>query len=301
MTRNIRKSALFVGLTFLFSWLMAILFFGLGGRLSTLGAFLMVGAYMFVPAIVAIVVQKYVYGEPIREPLGISWRLNRWFLVAWLLPPLFAFATLGVSLLFPGVGYSPEMSGMFERFGAMLTPEQLKQMEEQIAALPVHTIWISLAQGLIAGITINAVFGFGEELGWRGFLQRELEFLGFWPSSAVIGVIWGVWHAPIILQGHNYPQHPLVGVAMMTVFTLLLAPIFGYIRLRAKSVIAAAIAHGSLNATAGLAIMVLEGGSDLTTGATGLAGFIVLALLNIGIFFHQRTFKLESASSAEEA
>lgn len=301
MTRNIRKSALFVGLTFLFSWLMAILFFALGGRLNTLGAFLMLGAYMCVPAIVAIVVQKYIYGEPVRESLGISWRLNRWFLVAWLLPPLFAFATLGVSLLFPGVEYSADMSGIFERFGAMLTPEQLKQMEEQIAALPVHTIWISLAQGLIAGITINAVFGFGEELGWRGFLQRELEFLGFWPSSAVIGVIWGVWHAPIILQGHNYPQHPLVGVAMMTVFTLLLAPIFGYIRLRARSVIAAAIAHGSLNATAGLAMMVLEGGSDLTTGITGLAGFLVLALLNIGIFFHQRTSRLESASSAEEA
>lgn len=75
---------------------------------------------------------------------------------------------------------------------------------------------------------------------------------------------------------------------MMTVFTLLLSPIFSYVRLRAKSVIAAAVIHGSLNATLGLSIMVIKGGNDLTVGGTGLAGFIVLALVNIGIFVYDR-------------
>ncbi|MFH1484694.1 MAG: CPBP family intramembrane glutamic endopeptidase, partial [Chloroflexota bacterium] len=143
-------------------------------------------------------------------------------------------------------------------------------------------------QGLVAGVTINAVAGFGEELGWRGFLQKELGFLGFWKSSAVIGVIWGVWHAPIILQGHNYPQHPQVGVLMMIVFTLLLSPIFSYARLKAKSVIAAAIIHGSLNGTVALSIMLIVGGDDLTVGVTGLAGFIVLALVNVALFGYDR-------------
>ena len=50
-------------------------------------------------------------------------------------------------------------------------------------------------------------------------LQRELAELGLWKSSWVIGVIWGFWHAPLILQGHNYPQHPWAGVFMMTVMT----------------------------------------------------------------------------------
>jgi len=140
----------------------------------------------------------------------------------------------------------------------------------------------------VAGITINAIAGFGEELGWRGLLQKELGYLGFWRSSAVIGIIWGIWHAPIIIQGYNYPQHPLAGVFMMTVFTLLLSPIFGYVRLKARSVIAAAIIHGSLNATAGLAIMVVAGGNDLMIGVTGLAGFIVLLIVNIAIFVYDR-------------
>lgn len=78
---------------------------------------------------------------------------------------------------------------------------------------------------------------------------------------------------------------------MMTIWCILLAPIFSYVRLKAKSVIAAAVMHGSLNGTAGLAIMVVKGGSDLTVGVTGLAGCIVLAILNIGIFVYERFLK----------
>jgi membrane protease YdiL (CAAX protease family) len=288
MEKNIKKSILFIGLTFSLSWLIAILFFILGGKWNTPISMVVGVVYMFVPMTIAIIVQKFIYREPLKEPLGISFKLNRWFLVAWLLPPIVAFATLGVSLLFPGIEYSSEMAGMFERFRQLLTPEQFKKMEEQAATLPIHPFWIVLLQGLVAGITINAVVSFGEELGWRGLLQKELGFLGFWKSSVVIGVIWGVWHAPIILQGHNYPQHPIAGVFMMMVFCVLLAPIFSYVRLKAKSVIAAAVIHGSLNGTIGLAIIVVKGGNDLIIGGTGLAGFIVLAVVNLGIFVYNK-------------
>jgi membrane protease YdiL (CAAX protease family) len=178
------------------------------------------------------------------------------------------------------------MAGMFERFKDMLTPEQLEQMKSQINTLPVHPFWLTLVQGLIAGLTINAVAAFGEELGWRGLLQRELGPLGFWPSSLLIGLIWGIWHAPLILQGHNYPQHPQLGVALMTIWCMLLAPIFSYIRLKACSVIAAAILHGTLNATYGLSIMLIQGGNDLTVGLTGLAGFIVLAMVDVALLIY---------------
>ena len=288
MKRNTRKAVIFVVLTFSASWLLAGGFYAVGGRLNSPIAIVVLLAYMFMPMTMAIVVQKVIYKEPLRQPLGISFRPNRWFLVAWLLPAVVAFPTIGVSLLLPGVEYSPEMTGFFERLGSALTPGQLEEMRHQMAALPIHIIWIALLQTLVAGITINAVAGFGEELGWRGLLQKELGYLGFWKSSALIGLIWGVWHAPIIIQGHNYPQHPIAGVAMMMVFTLLLSPIFALVRIKAKSVIAAAIIHGSLNATAGLPLMVILGGNDLTVGVTGLAGFIVLAVVNVAIFVYDR-------------
>ena len=109
MNRNIKKIILFIGLTIFFSWLLVALFFAFDGKWDTPISFGMTTIYMFMPMAVAIFVQKYIYKESLKESLGISFKLNRWFVVAWLLPPVVAFATLGVSLLFPGVEYSPEM------------------------------------------------------------------------------------------------------------------------------------------------------------------------------------------------
>jgi len=279
MNRHMRGTAFFIGLTFAVNWSFALLFHGLGGRWGTPTAIAFGATYMFVPMLVAMVVQKGIYHEPVREPLGISFRLNRWFLVAWLLPPVVALSTFGITLLLPGFEHAPQMQGLPERFARLLPPEQMRQFKENAAVTPLGVFWLSLLGGLVAGVSINAVAGFGEELGWRGFLQKEWAFLGFWRSSVLIGFVWDLWHAPLILQGHNYPQHPEAGAFMMTIMCVLLAPIFSYIRVKARSVIAAAIIHGTFNATYGLAIVFIRGGDDLTTGVTGLPGFLVLAVV----------------------
>jgi membrane protease YdiL (CAAX protease family) len=279
------RALLFIALTYFVSFLFAGTYWALGGKWQPPGALLVAAGYMFIPMVVAIFLQAGVYRQPVRGPLGISFALNRWFLVAWLLPPALAFAALAAGLLLPGVNYDPTSSGLLERVRATLTPEQLAQVKRAAAVcLATKTWWIVLLQALIAGVTVNAIAGFGEELGWRGFLQKELSWLGFWKSSGVIGLVWGFWHTPIILMGHNYPQHPAAGVFMMTVFTLLLAPILSYVRRRANSVIAAAILHGTLNATAGFSLLASRGGSDLTVGMTGLAGLCVLAVVNLCLF-----------------
>src|SRR5262249_53074594 len=291
---NIKKVALFVGLTFLVSYSIVPLYFALGGTKAMPGMLILSVVYMFMPLSVAVVVQKLVYHAPLKDSCRINFRPNRWFLVAWLLPPVIALATLGVALLLPGVGFSSHMAGMFERFQGLVTPEQLEEMKQQAEALPIHPFWLGLLQGLVAGVTVNAVAAFGEELGWRGLLLRELESLGFWRASTLIGIVWGFWHAPLIVLGHNYPEHPWAGVFMMTVMTVLLSPLLGYVTLRANSVLAAAIFHGTFNATAGLALLVVPGGRDLIVGVTGLAGFIVLFLADIGLFIFDRRFPLEA-------
>lgn len=294
MNRNLRRAITFIGVVFFLNYLLAILYFTLGGQWVMPGSLIVATIYMFIPMAVALGLQKLVYKEPIRKPLGISFKMNRWFLVAWLLPPVIAFLTLGISLLLPGVEYSPSMDGMFERFSGLLTPEEMEEMENQISMSPVHPIWIGLVQGLLAGITVNAVAGFGEELGWRGFLQKEFSYMGFWKSSVVIGLIWGVWHAPLILQGHNYPENPVAGVFMMVIFTLLLSPLISYIRIKANSVIAAAVMHGSINGTMGLSILVIDGGNDLTVGVTGVSGFMAMLIAVIGLLIFDRVFAKES-------
>jgi membrane protease YdiL (CAAX protease family) len=285
---DVKKVLLFLGLTFAADWLMAGVFYLLGGRLNTNPAVVMAVAYMFVPMIMAIVVQRFVYHQPVKGPLGISFRVNPWWLAAWLIPPALAFGAFGVSLLFRDVSYSPEMAGIYEHFAKVFTPEQIQEIRRKQALLPFHPMWFMLIQGLVIGPTLNAVAGFGEELGWRGFLQKELGPMGFWSSSAVIGFIWGVWHLPLILMGHNYPEHPVPGVFLWTANCIFLGIVFSYVRVRARSVVAAAVMHGTYNATASLAIILIMGGNDLITGVQGLPGLIVTAAAAAVLFVVDR-------------
>lgn len=292
--KSINKVKLFLTFTFLISFTLAGLYRLSGLDYSDGNKFIILGImYMFIPAISVILVDKVIHKEKLKTNLFISFKFNKWFIVAWLIMPVISFATLGISLLFPDVFYSPEMSGMIKRFEAILSPEQIEQMKESLENLPFNPILIALFQGLIAGITINAVAAFGEELGWRGFLLREFKEMSFFKASIIIGFIWGIWHAPIILMGHNYPQHPEIGVVMMTIFCILLTPVFIYITIKSKSVIAAAILHGTLNGTAGLSMMKIDGGNDLITGITGLAGFICLIIVLLLFFIYDNKVSKE--------
>jgi membrane protease YdiL (CAAX protease family) len=225
----------------------------------------------------------------VKEELFLSFKFNGWFLIAWLLPLVLSVGGLGIGLLFPDVSFSLEMKGMFDRFEGSFPKEQVEEMKRSIETFPLHPIWLTLIQGLVAGPTINAVFGFGEELGWRAFLPRMLRNMHFLKASLLIGLIWGIWHSPLILMGHNYPDHPKIGVLMMTLWCILLTPLFLYISIRSRSVIAAAIFHGTINALAGIGIMLIEGGNDLLVGVTGLAGFIALSLLLLLFYLYDRS------------
>lgn len=244
----------------------------LGTKLIVLSAF-----YMFIP-FVATIVTCILYRVPLGS-LALVKKPNRWFLGAWILPALLSFAALGISLLLPGVEFSPSMEGISRYYTA---PPIVPVEQYSLFGLP--PIVSVLLMGLVAGPTVNALFAFGEETGWRGFLQREWARFGFWKMSFLIGIIWGIWHTPLILQGLNYPQHPLAGVGMMIIFTTLLSPLLSYIRMKTGSVTGAAIMHGTVNAVSGISVAFATGGSDLLVGLTGMSGFVVLFVANIVLF-----------------
>ncbi|MDH4121084.1 MAG: CPBP family intramembrane metalloprotease [Deltaproteobacteria bacterium] len=279
--RNIdqKTTLVFLGLAFGLSWGMTGAYLGLGGPLRAPWIILLGVGFMAGPLMAAVIAQRWAARGPLKGPLALSWRLNRWWLVAWLAPVGLALAVTGASLLVPGVTLDWEMTHFLERMRASMSPEDYQTMLHRQRELPLHPLWLALLQGLVAGPTVNALFGWFEEAGWRGLLFHLWRPMGFWNAQAAIGMVWGLWHAPMVLwMGANYPQHPVSGVLLMTVFTILLAPLIGYIRLRSGSSIAAGVFHGSINAMGGVPLVVLSGGSDLSVGLTGAAGLMVLAL-----------------------
>lgn len=256
---------------------------------AALPGFLFSAGAMLIP-LLAVVFTQLIFKGPVFKGLGISFKINRWWWIGWLLMPVIAFAVLGMTLLMPGAKWSPDSEIM---------QAALAQMPEGIGVWSV--IAISVVSGLFTGITLNAVFGFGEEIAWRGFLMKEFKDKRFLTAALWIGLIWGLWHAPIILNGHNYPEHPVAGVFMMVVFCLLLTPILMYFRQKGGSVIVPAIMHGTFNAVVGLSAMVVTLANDLLYGAAGLAGFLVLLAVDLCLYLYDRFISKDKLFSSEIA
>lgn len=282
-----KKAINFSIIVCLASWIFAaFMWFGMGIHNTTDNIklySLCATIYMFFPLVCALVIQIIK-----KEKLGSTGLLKfkiRWsWLVAWLLPVVIVAATIIVNSLLDGCElkfHMPAIPGMEN-----LSPEDMAK----ISAMqnPKVIIITTLVSGLFAGITINAIAAFGEEYGWRNYLVSLLKGRNFWVACLFIGVVWGFWHFPIILMGHNYFVHRTAGVFMMVAMCLVMTPIELYLVLKAKSVYPAAIFHGTINALAGATMLLISGGSDLINGVAGLSGIITMAVLTLVLFVYDR-------------
>jgi uncharacterized protein len=186
---------------------------------------------------------------------------------------------LGNALHVPGVGYlvatqQAVLDNLQVALGAPLPPGALEGMPPVGALLA-----LGLFSGVIAGFTINGLFAFGEEYGWRGVLMDELRPLGPVKANVLTGVMWGLWHAPIILLGFNYGQQRILGVLMMCVWLVPFSFLLWRSREYSGSVLAPAIIHGAFNGSAGFYLMVVASGSRLVTAPVGLLGAVTISIV----------------------
>jgi membrane protease YdiL (CAAX protease family) len=249
-----------------------------GGVWNSLDTFIVANGIMLIPGLTAIVFTRWVFREPVRQTLGFRIRPNRWWFFAWLVAPALMLLTLGVSLLIPGTFYDPTMSGLGERLG--FSAADGLRLRSQISFLGLPPLAGFLTQGLLLGPTLGAIGALGEELAWRGLLHHKLISLGFWRCSLVTGLLWGLWHVPLTLQGYGYPHHPVLGTIVAVGYIVLFAPFLTFIRLRAGSVVAPAILHGTADATVLLTLALVHGGGELTTGWGSLSCIAVLAIVD---------------------
>jgi len=251
------------------SFLAAGLFRMTGGQYNSLLGTLFASLYMFFPMI-SVIITQLVFKEKIFKGTGISFLFNKWWIPAFLIMPVFTVAATFGSALIPGIeidtnnqyitAYLNQMSGVGGPWGLLI---------------------VLIGIGIITGATINALFAFGEEIAWRGYLPKVLGDIGFWKKSLLIGFVWGLWHAPLILMGHNYPDHPIAGVGMMILVCISLTPVLLFIREKSGSMITSAILHGSLNALAGLSVAYLSQQKDLLSGCCGVVGISILVIFDI--------------------
>lgn len=261
------------------AWLVALpLWLGDGLAEPLAGALL--PAMMLTPAIAALIVtfalRTPARGErarflglwPLRPAKRIVWLV----VAAWLVPPLLVALTVLVSA---ALGFV-RLDLTFAAFAGELQ----KALRAGSPMPPVEVVVFAQIAMIPFAALLNAVPAFGEELGWRGWLVPALRPLGTWPTLLISGAIWGVWHSPIILLGYNFGRTDLSGVLLMIGGCVAWGILLGWLRLRSASVWPAVIAHGSLNAAAGLIVIFAAAKPDLAlAGPLGVAGWIVLAVV----------------------
>lgn len=274
MSRRGLGLLVFLLLTFGLTWLLEI---GLLRRLSYGNApyQIWIISVMFVPALCAFLVRRFVEREGFADA-GLRWGRGRYYLWAWLAPIGLGLVAGVISVALRQAEYDPYLTELLVKITA-----QAPAMK--IPPLPTLRFYL-IAAGLTQAVVMNLLPCFGEEFGWRGYLLMRLRPLGTWRALTLSGLIWGLWHAPIILQGHNYPDHPQLGVLLMIGFCVLLSIIFGWLRLASGSVFTAAVAHASVNGPALLPFLFMRGRDDLTSGLTGLLGQGVMALFVLALW-----------------
>ena len=127
------------------------------------------------------------------------------------------------------------------------------------------------------------ILGFGEEFGWRAYLTPKLEkFMPRLPACCITGIIWGLWHAPLIWYGYDfgrgYAGFPYVGVIAMCVVCMPLSYLLTYMTEKTKSVFPAAICHTAIDSVMNIPVTAAVSRDALTDNSLWV-GIILMGLV----------------------
>lgn len=292
---NRKRILIFLAFAFGISWTTGLIIYLTGGLENSptydfagaqisLALILLATAYMFGPAIANVITRLITKEGTENLFLQPHFDKRRWvyYLAAWFLPGLLII--LGMVIFFD----------LFPHYFD-LDLSALRDMLEETGQGGMMNPWLIAAlqtlQALLISPLLNAISTFGEEFGWRGYLQPKLMPLGSRKALLLTGVIWGIWHWPVILMGYNYGMAyfgaPFLGPLAMVWFTLSLSIIFGWLTIKAESVWPAVIAHGALNGIAALGMIFVKGNPDPLLGPTpvGVIAGLGLTLTAIALLF----------------
>ncbi len=231
-------------IAYAFSWTIgALLIADHQGALSAPQALHYISA--FGPALAALIVTALIGGRAGLVELGrrvvrfnVGWR---WWLIGVGTPLLLGIAAVLIYLMSNSALPDLTLFGEVDYLG-------------NIGALAALALWI-------------ATYGFGEEIGWRGFAFHRMESGGWVRAAAIIGVLWGLWHLPYFFYKENFIALGVGGfvgyIVSITMGSILLSWIY---RGSGHSILIVALWHGLFDFVS--ASPIAEGtGSAIISGA----------------------------------
>lgn len=264
-----KRILLFIAFAYGFYWFCAGLCDLTGSLQDENGFYFLTTCAMFTPALGALLT-RYITKEGMKDSLleiNVKGK-GKYYLLAILIPVIYSAIEVVLTVLIMKTDFDPQ--ALFDELGVSAvgyTASIFFNISVALALLPVFL---------------------GEELGWRGYLFPKLKEVMPRPAAyAVSGILWGVWHTPAIIDGHNfgknYAGYPYVGVLLMCCFCIAAGIIFSWLTEKAGSVYPAAIAHAVNNNAASLIIALAGNNTDESMSPhfflVGVGAVSIVALL----------------------
>ncbi len=286
--RERRETVQYLIFTFGFAWALqicgclALLYRGNAVLYQMLTA-----ASMFCPLLSVLLVRRV----ESQAATGVRWRphfrgkVRYWLVALWGA----ALVTLAGSALYFAI-----FPSRLDFTGSYIVAAMGEDGMAQLAAAgltPTAYFAVMLVQAMTWAPFINMIPAVGEEAGWRGFLYPRLR-RQFGPVKGQLlgGVIWGVWHWPMMLlvgyeYGKEYPGAPFTGLALFCVVCMAMGILLEWLYEKTGSIWAPALAHGAFNAVAIVPALVLDVEyvglailGPLPIGAIGMLPMLALAV-----------------------
>ena len=131
---------------------------------------------------------------------------------------------------------------------------------------------------------LMAFFTFGEEFGWRGYMNDKMKpLLGTAGTVLLGGALWGIWHAPLTVEGYkfgtDYAGYPYVGFLLMMLFCITTGALLMWLTEKSGSVYPAAVCHAMMKfGTPALRALAIRGVPENSGKPSGTVAFAVMIL-----------------------
>jgi membrane protease YdiL (CAAX protease family) len=228
-----KKIATFLGITLVISCIFYFLIISAGTLQAGGGLYVLL--LMWTPGVAGIATQL-IFEHSLK---GLGWKPGKfkYLGLAYIVPVIYCLVVYGLTW-FTGLGTFP--SSVFMKDLAVSYPGFSGTTGLMIFTAIMATF----------GVVISLVSAMGEEIGWRGLLVPELaKVMPYTRVSLVSGVIWALWHMPLIFfADYKLPGVPVwYGALMFLIMVIGISFVFAWLRLRSGSLWTAALLHASHN------------------------------------------------------
>lgn len=210
---------------------------------------------MFAPA-AASVVARLVLREGFAD---VSFRFGgrrtlKSILLALVFPIVIGLVAYGIAWITGLAQLAPQPSA---GFGA--------QLASNVTSSPVLVFAIMLALATFLWVFPNSLLAAGEEIGWRGYMLTRLIDAGVPRPVLASGLIWALWHIPLVLAGvYVVGSSPVVSAVLLVVTVTSFGFVIARMRLETGSIWPAIALHGAWNS-------IIQDAFDPATTGTGAA------------------------------